>query len=294
MKIDFYIAGMQKSGTTNLAYLLSKCSNILTHPQTECTFFYDTQEYKQGIQYLQKNYFWSIKNKAPSSYTLLKHSHTFTCTDTIQRVLKHSPQVTFILIFRNPIHRFISSYLMERTRSLYPHSLDKAIQIAFSNTDSFEHKVFYEFGLYDQWLQNIFKIIPQKNIHLFLFEDLYNDLEHHIEQFANQYHLDIHTETLKNIQSTPIQNAYKEYKYYWYQKLIVHWRHSSIKKCIKKLIPAPQWIKLIKKIEHINLIEPEQPPPIKDELKYLLLEKYRSSIEKFEALTGYKTNWLKI
>lgn len=295
MKIDFYIAGIQKSGTTNLAYLLNKCSNIITHPQMECTFFYNEHEYQKGFDYLQKEYFFNYhetSNGVPH-YTLIKHSGTFTNPDVFLRVMNHSPDVKFLLIFRNPIQRFVSSYLMEQTRSLYPYDLKTAIQKSISDTSSIEHKIFYTYGQYDVWLKNILHQVPQKNIHLFLFEELYDDTEHHIEQFAKHYDLNLNLNNLKEISNQgTIQNSHKEYRSYWYQKIVVKLRHSSLKKSVKKLIPTPYWTKLIRKIEHLNLIEPQEKYTIEDELKTLLKEHYYTSIKNFEEITGLKTNWL--
>jgi len=290
MKIDFYIAGFQKAGTTNLAYVLSKCSNIVTHPQMECTFFYDEKEYAKGYRFLEKNYFFDVPAHINGThYRLIKHSNSFTKVESFERAVKHSPDVKFILIFRNPVQRFVSSYLMERTRSLYPNDLKKAIEIALSDKNSFEHQVFYSFGKYDEWLKKILGKINENQIHYFLFEDLYNDIEHHLEQFSKKYNLNLDTSVLSNL---PVQNTQKEFKSTRYQKLIVKLRHSKIKENIKALIPVKYWVKLTKKLEHINLVEPQEKFIIDKDLENILAESYYSSIKNFEAITGLKTNWL--
>ncbi len=246
MKIDFYIAGIQKSGTTNLASILTKSSNIYTHQQLECTFFHDTDEYKEGAQYLKKNYFFHVhENFKNSHYCLIKHSGTFTCVDTFKRVINHSPHVQFLLVFRNPIQRFVSSYLMEKTRSLYPYDLKTAIDISISDKNSIEHKIFYSYGEYDKWSKSIFAQIDEKKIHIFLFEELYNDVEHHLENFAKKYNLNINTNVLNQLS---IQNSHKEYKHHWYQKIVVKLKQQKqLKKQIKKIIPSKHWIALTKK-----------------------------------------------
>lgn len=293
MKIDFYIAGVQKSGTTNLAYLLSKCSNIITHPQMECTFFYDDAEYVKGLNYLQKTYFFHYHQNGSLYYSLIKHSGSFTSVNALKRALQHSPDIRFLLIFRNPIQRFISSYLMEKTRSLYPYDIKTAVNISISNKNSIEHKIFYTYGLYDIWLKNILQHIQEQNLHLFLFEELYDDTEHHIEQFAKKYNLNLNPNVLKQIalQNT-FQNNYKEYKHHWYQKMMIRLKQSSLKKSIKKVIPPQHWTNLIRKIEHLNLVEPDEKYTIDKETENILKENYYTSIKNFESLTGLKTNWL--
>ncbi|GIV27331.1 MAG: hypothetical protein KatS3mg027_1145 [Bacteroidia bacterium] len=270
MRIDFYIAGIQKAGTTNLAYLLSNSTNIVTHPQLECTFFYDNREYHKGNDYLKKTYFFNTIFK-DEQYTLIKHSNSFSKPEILRRVLKHSPQAQIILVFRNPIQRFVSSYLMEKTRSLYPLELKDSVSKALNDKNSFEHKVFYSFGLYDEWLTKIFQTVSDKNIHLFLFEELYNDVEHHLEMFCSKYHITIDINKLKNL---PIQNSQKLIKNHWYQKLYLHFRNSKLKNFIKPFIPIKHWVELSKKIEHFNYIEPENKYIIDSEIENILKDAY--------------------
>ncbi|MGQ9848381.1 MAG: sulfotransferase domain-containing protein [Bacteroidales bacterium] len=295
MNISFYIAGVQKSGTTNLAYLLSKYFNIITHPQLECTFFYDNNEYKKGNTYLKNNYFFNIPKYLYSSkqeyHILIKHSNTFTDVMVMKKALQHSPDIKFLLIFRNPIQRFVSSFLMERTRSLYPHPIEKAIDIALNDKNSIEHRIFYSFGEYDKYLENIVRAIDEKKLYLFLFENLYNNTYQHLKIFAQQFGLQMHWDNTQ-VNDTPIQNPYKEYKKVWYQKMIIRLKHAPIKQQIKKIIPTKYWVNITQKLESINLVEPQEKYVINSELEMLLKEKYYPSIKRFEALTGLKTNWL--
>lgn len=290
VKVDFYIAGVQKSGTTNLAYLLSKSSNILTHPQTECTFYWDTKEYLKGHKFLKQHYFFHADEKDwDNHYVLLKHSNSFTNTDILKKAYKDNPDIRFLLIFRHPVQRFLSSYLMEKTRSLYPHSLEYAVQKALSDEQSFEHKVFLQFGWYDVWFKKILGVIPENNVEIFLFDDLYNDKETHLKVFAEKYNLNFDASALKN---TEIKNSYKEHKHDWYQKLIVKLRHSKIKEIVKQFVPVNYWVKLIQKAEHINLLEPSEKVSIDKPLEELLMEHYAPKIAEFEQVSGLKTNWL--
>lgn len=290
MKVDFYIAGVQKSGTTNLAYLLSNCANVITHPQMECTFFYNEEEYKRGLDFLRNSYFFNANGQVDGkAYKLMKHSNSFTSVETLDRVIRHFPDVKILLVFRNPVQRFVSSYLMEQTRSLYSYDLRVAVDRALKHKDGFEYQVFYLFGEYDRWLSRILQKVSEKQIHYFLFEELFEDTEHHLEQFGKQYGLNINTAVIKQL---PVQNVHKEYKHYYYQKLIVHLRHSRIKETVKKFIPVRHWVKWTKKLEHINLVEPQEKYVIDREIEEVLMERYYSSIKNFETITGLKTNWL--
>lgn len=290
MRVDFYIAGIQKSGTTNLAYLLSRSSNIIKHPQMECTYYWNEKEYTKGKKYLRKSYFFDFKDKDfETHYTLLKHSNSFTNPEVLKRVVSENPQVQILLVLRNPVQRYISSFLMEKTRSLYPLTLPQSIKKALSDKNSFEHQVFLKYGEYDYWIERILNTIPENNLHFFLFEELYDDKEFHLKNFTQKYQLDFNPDTLKN---APIINTYKEPQNSLYQKIFVRLRHSNIKNIIKQLIPIKYWVQLSQKIEHINLIEPPQKPEIEKELEIILSGYYANSILRFEQLTGLKTNWL--
>jgi hypothetical protein len=288
MKIHFYIAGVQKSGTTNLAYLLSQSSNIVTHPQTECTFYYDENEYKRGFSYLKKHYFFDKKN-FENNYVLIKHSNSFTHLKVLSNALKDNPEILFLLVFRHPVQRFYSSYLMEKTRSLYSLSFEEAVERALGDESSFEHRVFLKFGCYDTWLQNILSVIPEKNIELFLFEELFEDTQRHLQAFAHKYNLHFDIEALNHLS---IKNSYKEYKNYWYQRVVKRLRRSRIKNIFKSILPPKYWVSLTKNIEHFNLIEPNEKQPINPAIEERLLNYYIQSIEKFEQMTGIKTQWI--
>ncbi|GAB4202724.1 MAG: hypothetical protein Fur0023_08880 [Bacteroidia bacterium] len=289
MKVHFYIAGIQKSGTTNLAYLLSQSSNVLTHRQTECTFYYNADEYRRGFSYLKKHYFFD-KTNFDNHYVLIKHSNSFTNPNVLSNALKDNPEILFLLVFRHPVQRFYSSYLMEKTRSLYPLSLEQAVEKALSDEGSFEHQVFLKFGCYDVWLQSILSVIPEKNMELFLFEELFKDTHHHLQTFAHKYNLHFNPDLLDNLN---IKNSYKEYKNYWYQRVVRRLRRSRIKNIFKSILPPKHWVLLTKNIEHFNLIEPKEKLPIDPAVEERLMNFYLPSIEKFEQMTGMRTEWIK-
>lgn len=288
MKVDFYIAGTQKSGTTHLSYILSRSSEICIHPQIECTFFFNQEEYNRGIQYLKRNYFFHYRNHS-SKRILIKHSYSYTRPDVLQRALQHNPHIQIILIFRNPIKRFLSSYQMEVTRSLYPYDLHTAVKKALKEPLSVERKVFFELGLYDYWLEQIMPIIPSSQLHLFLFEELYNDTTHHISEFAKKFNLNIDTSVIHTLE---IQNSHKVYRNYWIQRFIRKLKRLPVKNYIKRIIPPPLWVSLTQQIEHVNLIEPDDFFKIDTQIKEILKEQYALSIERFEKITGFQTNWL--
>lgn len=291
MKVDFYIAGTQKSGTTNLAYILSQSTNIVTHHQLECTYYWDKQEYIQGTNFLKKNYFFdTTEDELVNKKILLKHSNSYTNTDVLKRVYAENPDVIFLFIFRHPVQRFVSSYLMETIRSLYSLDLAAAVRKAIQDKYSFEYQVFLKYGEYDFWMEKILSTIPQKNIECFLFEELFEEQEQHLSDFAKKYQLNFNPHVLKDLE---IKNNYKEYKNYWYQKFVVYLRNSKIRQIFKNILPISYWVMLTKKIENINLIEPNEKPLIDEQYEKILNEYYAESIERFEALMGLKTNWLK-
>ncbi len=290
MKVDFFIIGTQKSGTTNLAYLLSKSLHIITHPQLECTFFYNDNEYQKGLKYLQKTYFYHHKKitKSPTYY-LLKSGAAYTHIDSIKRALDHNPDMKFLMIFRNPINRFISSYYMECARNVYHNTLEKTIDIALNNPASIEHKIFYRLGLYDYWLKQILPIIPIASREIFIFEDLYTNKEAHLLDFAKKYNLEL---SASAINGHEIKNSAKSFNNKGYQKLIVKLKNSIARPIIKSILPVPLWVNLTQVIENSNLIEPQDTPIVDENLKDRLREAYAQSILNFEKIIGVKTNWL--
>ncbi|MBZ9779449.1 sulfotransferase domain-containing protein [Psychroflexus sp. CAK8W] len=120
MKVDIFIVGGQKCGTTALHSFLSEHHQIKAGKQKEIDFFSYDAQYKKGFDYyhsffklnLYEKYIEKIKLvDASPSYLADNKTHT-----TADRIVKYNRNANIIILVRNPIKRAFSAYMMYKNR----------------------------------------------------------------------------------------------------------------------------------------------------------------------------------
>ena len=124
-KIDLFIAGAQKAGTTSMKNYLGEHPQITTHVAQEFSFFYDDQEFNRGLEYAFSHYFY--KQSISNNKIVCKHAHFYTSEKAIIRLSQHNPDCKLIIILRNPVERAYSSYLMEKLYSRVHFEFDEIV-----------------------------------------------------------------------------------------------------------------------------------------------------------------------
>ncbi len=176
--IDLMIAGFQKCGTSSLKAYLGQHPSILTHPQIECSFFFDDEQFRGGPSYLRKKYF-SGRKFRPGQHLLAKHAVLFRNEKPLQRLKGMNPEVQIILLLRDPVERAHSSYLHQRKMDQEAHSFQEVLDRILTGSPEdlppkwrWRRNVYLGFGCYAHYLKLIQKHFPKERTHLFLMEDL--------------------------------------------------------------------------------------------------------------------------
>jgi len=125
MKPSFFVVGAQKAGTTALHHFLSEHPDIYLPRQKETKFFVDNSEYEKGISYYLETYFsdcpqGSIAGEVDPDYMYFSKA--------ADRIYKHITAPKFIFIFRNPVERAFSHYIMSFRRGLELFTFEEAIE----------------------------------------------------------------------------------------------------------------------------------------------------------------------
>src|SRR6266513_4498412 len=102
-RLDFILAGAQKSGTTALHYFLEKHPNITMGDQQEIHFFDDEATFAGAVDYerLHKHY----PPVAPSTIagdctpSYLYHQ------SAAERICNYNPKIKSLILLRNPVDR---------------------------------------------------------------------------------------------------------------------------------------------------------------------------------------------
>ncbi len=174
---NFFVAGCQKSATTSLHNYLIHHPEIYLPEQKETKHFVDDDRYCKGISYYEKAYFCEIKREiaigeVDPDYIYFKEALT--------RIKIHFDieQLKFIFIFRNPVERAFSHYLMTYRRGIETKPFADAIACERERIETdFLSKMHFSYvdrGFYYRQLLPFLKVLQPEQM-LFLLTD---DLQH--------------------------------------------------------------------------------------------------------------------
>ncbi len=184
-KVDFFVVGAARSGTTSLYNYLKQHPNIYLPNIKELNYFskvesnqrqdYDTP--KKEIHYHTKII------KSPEVYqNLFKDANEQQLkgdispsylwdTSTAERIFEHNPKAKIIVSLRNPVERAFSHYLMNISVGYDAEpSFEKAIQ-AEENRIWGGGNLYLEWSRYYESLKSYYDLFPKEQIKVLIFED---------------------------------------------------------------------------------------------------------------------------
>jgi len=166
-KVDFVVAGVQKSGTTALHYFLSKHPQITLGDQQEIHFFDDEEIFAGEVDYtlLLRHYpavpRGVIAGDCTPIYLYWK--------PTMERIQKYNPQMKVIILLRNPIERAFAHWNMQRFKGREP--LDFLDAIKAEETRATEEAPlqsrkysYVDRGRYAEQLDRVFKFFARDQV----------------------------------------------------------------------------------------------------------------------------------
>ena len=192
--VEFIIMGVQKAGTTALAYNISKHPDIYINAAptplvSEIHFF--SRMWTKGVDYYKTffNYSKKIVGEKTPNYIYLPHVYPL-----IQKV---NPNVKLIIVLRNPITRAYSHWKMGRERyNSTPATFEEAIEYDFKYTltenktaEAADHH-YINRGLYYEQLIELFKWFPRQNILILIQEDILLNMHKEYNKVYNFLNLD--------------------------------------------------------------------------------------------------------
>ena len=164
MKVDFFIVGAPKAGTTSLYYYLNEHPEIEMSTQKETDFFSDSAIQKQGLYYGENriNTLEKYHNLFPTTqekkYGEASVSYLF-YEDVPEKIKAYNSKGKIIIMLRNLVDRAFSHYLMDYRLGLISSTLEEVIECKSYNKKS---KLFYqqyiELGLYFKQVKRYLEI----------------------------------------------------------------------------------------------------------------------------------------
>src|SRR5437588_3981197 len=172
-RLDFIVAGAQKSGTTALHYFLSKHPEIALPDKQELHFFDDEERFAgeanynalHGSFHLKRR--WSIAGECTPIYVYWKPA--------IERIWKYNPRIKLLVLLRNPVERAFAHWNMQRFKGREPLDLLDAVKeeksrIAGAPPREARRFAYVDRGFYVQHLERFFRFFSREQMMIIKFE----------------------------------------------------------------------------------------------------------------------------
>lgn len=175
-RIDFFIAGVQKSGTTALDSFLREHPQLAMAKIKEVHFFdnesldWAAPDYEQ----LHVQFDWDRNDVQRGEATPI---YTY-WPQALERLQRYNPTARLIIGLRHPSFRAFSHWRMEVSRSSDTLSFSDAIREGrerVRSTPSQAHRVYsyVERGFYDQQIARTLSLFPRSQLHFFRTDELF-------------------------------------------------------------------------------------------------------------------------
>ena len=178
MKVDFFIVGAPKAGTTSLYHYLNEHPQIEMSLQKEPDYFSDKAIQSQGLYYSKNRI--DTEEKYNRLFNTQKKDVIFGegsvsylfYPNVAQDIKAYNPIAKIIIMLRNPIDRAFSHYLMDYRLGLVSDSFEDIInkKSKHKNAHLF-YQQYLKVGEYAAQLKRYFDVFDKENILLIDFDD---------------------------------------------------------------------------------------------------------------------------
>ena len=177
MKVDFFIVGVPKAGTTSLYHYLSEHPQVEMSSQKEPDYFSDKAINEQGMYYTKNRvnslakYESLFVQKESVVYGEASVSYLF-YENVAEDIKKYNPNAKIIIMLRNPIERAFSHYLMDYRLGLISDSFENIIakKSKHKNAHLF-YQQYIEVSKYATQIQRYLDFFEKENILFIDYED---------------------------------------------------------------------------------------------------------------------------
>jgi hypothetical protein len=182
-RLDFIVAGAQKSGTTALHYFLRKHPQIALPERQELHFFDDDEIFSQPVDYdLLHRQFRPVAGSTLLRFATARPAIAGEVTPSylywkpaMERIWNYNRQIKLVILLRNPIDRAFAHWNMQRFKDREPLGFLDALKeeprrIAQPLTIESRRFAYVDRGFYSGQLERVFKFFPREQVHIVKFE----------------------------------------------------------------------------------------------------------------------------
>ena len=183
-RLDFIVAGAQKSGTTALHYFLRKHPQIALPERQELHFFDDDEIFSRPVDYdLLHRQFRPVAGSTLLRLATARQAIAGEVTPSylywkpaMERIWNYNRQIKLVILLRNPIDRAFAHWNMQRFKNREPLDFLDALKkeprrIAQPLTIESRRFAYVDRGFYSAQLERVFKFFPREQVHFVKFED---------------------------------------------------------------------------------------------------------------------------
>ena len=284
MKVNLFIVGTPKAGTTSLHHYLNEFPEILMSIRKEPDFFSDREIQEQGLYYgtsrintLSKyNSLFSswidepIIGEASVSYLFYP--------DVPERIKLYNENSKIIIMLRNPIERAFSHYLMDYRLGLTSNSFEEE----FDKKETLNFQQYFVLGNYFHQVKRYLNSFGKENVHIIWYSDFKENTANELNKVIS--FLGLNTDF--KLDFNKIHNSFSMPKNNFIRKIYsIVW----LRKTLSFLLPENLLI-YIKTV----LFNKVNKPKLSDRTRELLYEYYLPDIERLEELLSVNlSQWKK-
>lgn len=250
-KINCFLIGAQKAGTTTLYSWLSQHPEIDAPEAIKDFHFFTSDEYfpkgTKWFESLYKNENTPVRINGAVNYILRPEAP--------QRINTYNADAKFILVLRDPVKRAYSAYQFFKKLNREKHSFQEAIKReksgALTNWNEKDDFAYVEHGLYFEQIEHWFTYFEKDKFLILIYEELFKDPEVYLPEIFN--FLNVKSDFMPELKT---KNVSGEVKYKWLNKLIYD-EKSILKQFVnktgaKKLVPLEWRGSFLNKFRDIN------------------------------------------
>lgn len=187
-RLDFIVAGAQKSGTTALRYFLKKHPQLALPDRQEMHFFDDEEIFSQSVDYESLHRHFrpvdrsAITGEVTPSYLYWKPA--------MERIHAYNERIKLVILLRNPVDRAFAHWNMQRFKSREPLDFLDALReeprrIAQPLSIESRRFSYIDRGFYSAQLERTFEFFPRDQVCLVKFEKFRDEKKKTLDSIFN-------------------------------------------------------------------------------------------------------------
>ena len=287
-KVDFFIVGAPKAGTTSLYHYLDAHPDIEMSSKKEPDFFSDADLQKQRMYYsevrinnlskynaLFKQEDVQLRGEASVSYLYYP--------DVPSKIKEYNSEAKIIIMLRNPIDRAFSHYLMDYRLGLVTDSFETIINNKSKHKNAHLHyQQYLSVSEYSSQIERYLDVFGKNKVHIIDYENFKNNTAEIIKEVFS----------FLGLNSDFSLNLSKKYNLYSMPKnRIIRYIYSFVmlRRIFSFLFPK----KIVQYIRGV-LFRVDKKPKISAETRDFLIEFFHNDIQNLSRLLNKDfTKWIK-